>query len=237
METTGETKEMGLFGRIAGIFSSPTETFQAVASKPAWWLPFVISIIVAVGIQVWLADIGMKDQLATISAKDWPAERIEAAKRQVQGPARYINLAATPVAILAIWALISAFLLLGSNPIGGGEAKFGQMMGVVAWSSFITTLGGLLKSILIFIQGTSYGLTISLAALLPVPPRGATPSALYHILSKMDPFMVWQVFLWGMGISIVAKIKSQKAQFIAFGLWIIWIALSLVLRNLFAGFM
>lgn len=235
--TTQNSGSMGLFDRIIGIFTSPTETFQSIAQKPAWWMPFVIGVIVAIGLQLWLMDIGMQDQLANMSAKNVPQEHIDMAQQRMQGPMKYLGIIIAPVAVLVIWLVISGLLLLGANPISGGQAQFGQVMGVVAWSGLVTTLGGLLKSVLIYIQGTTYGVSTSLAALLPVAPRGETPSALYHILSKMDPFMVWQVALWGLGLAVVAKIESKKGLIVAFSLWIIWIVLSLLLRNLFANFM
>ena len=237
METSSETKEMGLFSRIAGVFSSPTETFQAVESKPAWWLPFVIVVIIAIAAQLWLMDISMKDQMAKIALRVESQEQLDIIQQRMQGPVKYFGLIAAPIMILIIWVITAALLILASNPILGGQASFGKIMGVVAWSSLVTSLGGILKSVLIHIQGTSQGVSTSLAALLPVPPLGKTPSALYAFLSNLDPFVIWQIILWGIGLTVVAKLDLKKGYTGAFGVWILWIIVSVVFRKFFMNFM
>jgi hypothetical protein len=236
MEPTSETKQMGLFGRIAGIFVSPAETFHAVESKPSWWLPFVIIIIIAIGLQLWLMDITMKDQISVLEQRIDNPQQLEIIKARMQGPAKYLGLIAAPIVILIIWVITAALLILASNPILGGQASFGQIFGVVAWSSLVSSLGGILKSVLIFIQGTSQGVSTSLAAVLPVPPRGETPSVLYALLSKLDPFMIWQVILWGIGLAVVAKIDSKKGYTGAFGVWLLWVIVSVAFRKFFMNF-
>lgn len=226
------SKPMGLFSRIGGIFMSPTETFQSVEQKPMWWVPFIISLIVVIALQFWLMDIGMKDQIDKMVAQGRPDAQIEMAQKHMQGPMRFIGLAVSPIAILVIWLLTAALLMLGSNTIMGGTAQYGQIMGVVGWSSLITLLGGILKSILVYLQGTTWGVSTSLAALMPVPPMSQKLPILYQLLSKADPFMVWQVMAWGIGLSVVAKITNKKAVTVSFGLWIIWIAISIAFSQL-----
>lgn len=224
---------MGAFSRIGNLFMAPAETFESIGKKPQWWVPLIIVVIIAVGLQLWLMDIGMQDRLAKLETRGLTADQMEMAQQRMQGPLRFVGLAVSPLFILVIWLVTAGLLLLGGNPVMGGKADFNQVMGVVAWSSLITTLGGILKSVLIFIQGTTHGVSTSLAALMPVPPIGEKPSILYDFLTKMDPFMVWQVALWGMGLAIVAKIKAQKGQIIAFSLWFVWIVVSIAFKQLF----
>ncbi|MBN1779829.1 YIP1 family protein [bacterium] len=228
---------MGVFDRIVGIFTSPTETFQSIAKKPAWWIPFVISLVIAVGLQLWLMDIGMKDQIDKMNAKNIPQEQIEMAQKQMQGPMKYIGIIISPIIILIAWAASAGMLLLGTNPIMGGSARFGQLMGVVAWSSLVSTVGGILKSVLIYIQGTTYGVSTSLAALMPVPPMSEKPALLYQFLTKMDPFIAWQIVLWSIGAAYAAQIEIKKSAIVAFGLWALWIVVSLGFGQMFSQFM
>jgi hypothetical protein len=164
-------------------------------------------------------------------------EQLEIIQQQLQGPVKYFGLIAAPIMILIIWVITAALLILASNPILGGQASFGQIMGVVAWSSLVTSLGSILKSVLIYIQGTSHGVSTSLAALLPVPPLDKTPSALYAFLSNLDPFVIWQFILWGIGLGVVAKIDSKKGYTGAFGVWLLWAILSVAFRKFFMNFM
>ena len=241
--------------RVSDVFLSPGEAFQNIQKKPAWWIPLVITVLISAILQLWLMNITVQDQIAKMNAQitkverqmaengapqeriDEVIRRIEQGKERVQGPAKYLGLIVPVVYLLLVWSLASALLMLGSNPIMGGNAKFGQIMGVVAWSSLTVTLGSILKSVLIFIQETSHGVTTSLAALMKVPMLAEKPSALYMFLSKMDPFMVWQVVLWGMGLALVANISAKKGYIVAFVLWFIWIAISIGFNQLLGNFM
>jgi len=234
---SGESKSMGAFARIGNIFMSPSETFESIGQKPLWWVPFIIVVVVAIALQLWLMNITMQDQIAQMQARGMSPEQMDGIQERMQGPMRYMGLVMAPVAILVIWLATAGLLLLGSNVISGGIAKYSQVFGVVAWSSLITAIGGILKSVLVHIQGTSYGVSTSLAALMPVPPMGEKPDILYQFLSKMDPFMAWQVVLWGMGLAVVSKIESKNGYIIAFSLWLIWIVISIALGQLLGNFM
>ncbi|MBN2103806.1 YIP1 family protein [bacterium] len=231
------SKSMGVFGRIGNIFMSPEETFESVEQRPLWWVPLILVIIVAIGAQIWLMDIYVDYQKQKVEAnKFMTQEQIKAAKARIEGPGRYFGIAITPVLIMAAWLLTAALMMAGSNSLMDGKAKFSQILGVVAWSSLVTMIGGILKSVLVFLENTPHGIYTSLAAFMKVHPIGEKPSILYHIASKMDPFMVWQVVLWAMGLAVVAKIKKTDGLTVAFSVWFIWIVISSVIVHFFGDF-
>jgi len=177
-----ETGEMGALARLTGIFTSPRQVFESIDRRPTWLVPFLVTCAVAIALQFLVMDIGIKDQMARFEAQDIPAEQLEQMEARMQGPMKFISLPFIPIGTLLVWAVIAGLLLLGSNSILGGNATFKKMFSLVAWTSLIGILGGILKSILIYMKGTTRGVTTSLATLLPTPEAGETPGLIYRLL-------------------------------------------------------
>jgi len=231
-----EAGEMSALGRLTGIFTSPRQVFESIDRKPTWLVPFLVTCVVAIALQVLIMDIGMKDQLARYQAQDLPAEQMELIEQGMQGPMKYLGIPLIPIGTLLVWAVIGGLLLLGSNSILGGNTTFKKMFSLTAWTSLIGIVGGILKSILIYMKGTTRGVTTSLATLLPTPEIGETPGILYRLLSKLDLFTIWQLVLWVIGLSVINKFDNKKSSSLVIGLWIIWIVLSVALGGLFSRF-
>ena len=229
---TNEKNEMGVIGRIIGIFSSPKETFQNIDQKPTWLIPFIITVVVAICLNFLVMDIGMKDQIAKMEARGAPSEQIDAVETQMQGPMRYIQIVAIPVVTLAIWAILSGVLMFGCNIILGGEGKFKKVFSVIAWSGLVTLLGGIIKTLLILSKGTVHGVSTSLAILLPTPGIADKPPVLYSVLSKIDFFIVWQNVLWIIGLAVINRFATKKAATFVIPLWIFWIVISVILGRI-----
>ena len=113
-------KDMGVFGRIVGIFTAPKDAFISIDARPTWLVPFLITTIIILALSVWTLDINVKDQLAAWERMDMPQEQFEQMKARTEGPFRYIGLAFIPVSTLAVWAILAGIYLFGFNTIMGG---------------------------------------------------------------------------------------------------------------------
>ncbi len=229
-----EGKEMGVIGRIVGIFSSPKETFESIDRKPTWLIPFIISIVVTVVLQFLILDIGIADRMEMMRAQEMSAQQLEAAEAQMAGPMRYIGIIAIPIVVLIIWAILAGILLFGGNTIMGGESKFKKMLSMVAWTSLIGVVGGTLKTLLILSKGTAHGVVTSLAILLPTPAPGQA-TTLYRLLDRFDVFSIWNLVLWIIGISVIYKFKIKKSATFIIILWAVYIVLAVLLGGVFGS--
>jgi hypothetical protein len=117
----------------------------------------------------------------------------------------------------------------------GGEAKFKKVFSVVAWSSLVGVLAGIIKTPLILSKGTLQGVTTSLAILLPTPEPGQSPSVLYQLLTKFDVFTIWTIALYCIGLAVIYKFTTKKSATLVISLWIIWIIISVALGSIFGG--
>ena len=234
MSEVDSTKEMGVSGKVVGIFTSPRETFESIDQKPTWFIPFLIVVIISIVLQYFTMDIRMKDGIAMMEAREIPVEQIEARQSWMDGPMKYIGFAAVPVGVLIVWAIISGILLFGGNTVMGGESKFKKVFSVVAWSSLIGLVGEILKTFLILSKGTTRGVVTSLAILVPTPELGQS-SFLHRLLSQFDLFSIWGMVLWIIGLSVVYRFTMKKSATLVISLWAIWVVISVAIGGIFSG--
>jgi len=228
-EEAKSVKEIGPFGRFVGIFMSPRETFDSIAQKPTWLVPFIIATILAIVVNLAIMDIAIKDRIAAIEARGMSGEQIERVQSVMQGGMKYVSVVLTPVGFLVVWSVLAGVLLLGCNTIMGGETKFKNIFSVVAWTSMVTTLGGIIHAFLIVSKGTSQGVSTNLSLFLPLPGIEQDPSILYRFLSKFDLFVVWQLILWIIGLAAVSRLTVKKSAAFVLSLWAVYIVITVAL--------
>ncbi len=226
-------KEMGFFEKLAGIFISPRETFEALDRKPTWLIPFLIVVAVVLVMTVLTRDIGMQDMLARFEASDMPQEQIDRIVEQSQGPGRYFQIIGVPVFMIATWCLFAGILLFTGNTILGGKSTFKKMLSMVSWSSLIGIVSAAIHTALIVTKGTTQGVTTSLALLLADPEPGAKPSFLFRLLSKFDVFTIWEMVLWAIGTSVLYRFSMKKSAGMVAVLWVLWVIISVTVGGLF----
>jgi len=231
-EESTKTNEMSVVNKIIGIFTSPREALVSVNQNPSWVIPFLIGLLFFLIFQYATVDIQMADQMAKIEARDLPAAQLEAARGQMQGFGKYLGFIIGPIAILIIWVIFAACFLLLGNLMIGGETSFKKIFSMVAWTSLIGNLSLVLLIFLITSKGTTHGVAMDLSLLLTTPAVGAEPGLLYLVLSKIDFFVIWQVILWIIGLSIAYNTTTNKAVAPILTLWGLWIAISVTFTSL-----
>ncbi len=231
-EEEKSVKDIGALGRIIGIFTSPGETFKSIDQKSMWLVPFLITVILMIGLGFYTMDIVMQDQIAGLEARDLPEEQMEAALSLMQGPMKYFGIIINIVFILISWLVFAGILLFGCNTILGGEGKFKNVFSVVAWSYLVMMLGGVIKTFLIVSKGTSQGVTTSLALLLPMPGIVEKASLLYRFLSRLDIFTIWQIVLWIIGLAVVYRFSTKKIANFVLSLWALYIVIAVLIGSI-----
>ena len=230
-EEEKSVEEIGPFGRLVGIFMSPRETFDSIARKPTWLFPFIVAAILTIVMSMAVMDIIVKERIADMEARGIPAEQMERAQSMMQGSMKYVSVVLTPVGFLIVWSILSGLLLLGCNTIMGGETKFKNIFSVVAWTSMVTTLGGIIHSFLVLSKGTTLGVSTNLSLFLPMPGIGQDSSILYRFLSKFDLFVVWQLILWIIGLAVVSRLTVKKSAAFVLSLWALYIVITVALGS------
>jgi Yip1 domain len=223
--------------RVGNIFAAPSKTFDDIKrGNLSWWLPYLLAIVF---MYVLFAGIAMKigwQQVATNNMAMNPkqAERFQnltpeqrAQGLKVAGIITEIILAASPVTILIVAALIS-LILWGTINFGfGAKATFQQIWVVNMYAMLPRALIlPILATAAIFAGLAPDSFNINNMAATNVAyflSFQDTNRALYAVLSQIDIVAIWVAILLSMGIAKVAGKKISAGFITVFGWWALWV--------------
>lgn len=206
--------------KILDIFVAPTKVFTSLKQKPEWVLPFIILlVVVALSTIVTLTltrDAIMAQQEEVMRQRGMSEEQIEQALKVTHGPVMAIVGGITAAIFMTIVLLLFAFIVNLLLPVFGGSGSFKPVFAVMCFSSLVLALGSILKLLLVIVTKSPF-VTTSLALLVPNLDKA---SFLFKVLANVDFFVIWEMILVALGISITNGIKKQSAYVLVFLVWI-----------------
>lgn len=229
---------LGEVARVVDTFVAPTKTFIDIRRSASWWLPFIIGVIVTVGLGVVVQQKIGWDKVAQNSIKESPKQQQQLEQLPADQQAQRMHIAAnvtkyifyaTPVLALII-ALIAAAVLMATINFGfGGRAKFGQMMAV--W--FYATLPWAIQGILgifstYFVDPDSFNLRNFVGTNLGYYMPQDWPKTLIALGTAVDVFTIWALVLLTLGCAIIGNVKKGQAATAVWGWWIVMTLLKVV---------
>jgi hypothetical protein len=236
-EDSTTTGGMSAMQKIIGIYTAPRRTFEAIDQNPTWFLPFIIGVVFFLIFQYLTVDMQMDYRIEIMEARgDVPQEQMDAAKAQMQGPVKYIGFIAGPIVWLIMIVIIAALFYVAGNLMIGGDTSFKKVFAIVAWTGLIGIVSFIIMTLLILSKGTMHGVALDLSILLDTPAIGEEKSILYRLLSKFDIFVIWEIILYIIGMSVTYKTTVQKAAVPILSLWALWIIISVAFGGFFEKF-
>jgi hypothetical protein len=107
------------------------------------------------------------------------------------------------------------------------------MLAVVGLSMYIGIIDQLLGILLMYVSGKP------LATFSPVLFMASDAEAMrqtsYRLFANLNPITIWSYIVVSIGIHKVALLSKGKAYGLVFGLWIVWILLSIFVLSLIPG--
>ncbi len=114
--------------------------------------------------------------------------------------------------LIVFTAILNLFL-----PLLGSSTAYGRMLAITANAALVRIPGALFHSILMFATGRLV-VNTSLGILLPTGPL-----FLRGLLSGVDLFTVWELFLVALGMRVVFNIRPVRAGLVVFGVWLAYL--------------
>ena len=194
--------EMSVVSRILRVFYAPSETFEAVAEQRSaadWLLPTAL-VAVVIFVSTYLTS----SIYVTEALEQMPAEQ-----PSVEGTGdaiRISGLVAAPV-MTFVMLFIGAAIYLLVGKLLGGLLSYGHCLPIVAYTSLVSIIQHIVKTPLVLVTGTM-DVQTGLGMFLSEEARGTFGG---HLLSLIDPFVVWMVVVAGLGLSIVGQIERSRA--------------------------
>ena len=215
------------------IFMSPRNVFTSLKEKPKWLTPFVIVLIIfAITSAITVSmtrDTLMAKQEETLRTRGLPDAQIEQAMKFFQGPLPIIFGAIGAAIAYVIIMIVFALILNLFIPVFGGSALYKSVFSVICFSSMIMVPASIFKVILIAVTKSPY---VSTSFALFVPNLAKT-SFLYQFTAALDFFMIWELILVSLGISITNELEQKRSYILVFALWLISIFIGIGLGGIF----
>jgi hypothetical protein len=228
---------------MVGIFTEPGNTFEAIGqTKQSYWvLPLVICVVLG----LIAAIIGQLDPQLFGAMMDKQKKKMqekfdeqvkegkmtkEEAQQSMEQSTKFMDpngtffkiiaYAGSTIGVIVMFFIGSLLYFIGFK-IFRSEAGFIEAMNVVALSTIISAIGGLLAIVLSVVMGH----LVSVGPGLLVTEE-SVGEKMNKFLTALDIFAIWAHVVAAIGISKVGRISAGASYGFVFGLWIVWILIS-----------
>ena len=230
---------LGQVQRVVDTFVAPSKTFVDVRRSASWWLPWLIGVIVTLGlgysIQSRITWDKAYDNILKQSPKQMqrfeqlPADQ-QARQKQVAAKFTGIIFWCTPALGLLFTVIIAAVLLATINFGFGGTAKFGQMFAVVMYGFLPLAIKAILGIVTIFagVDPDSFNLNNYVGTNLGYYLSQDVSKPLMALATSLDFITIWCLILLTIGCAIIGNVKKGKAATAVFGWWVLIVAVKVI---------
>lgn len=179
----------------------------------AVWIPIIVLTLILTALH-WVM---LPELLATYDDPEYVRKFAEkgkltetAAQEQVAEMRRlapYLGFLEAPIVVSAGVAGVAVVLYLIGRIQFRKKAPYQSYFAMVAWGSFVSGIPLLIN---LAARSIKPGLLIATnaAALMPKSSEG---TYFYNILLAVDPFLIWQVWLMGLGMAVLCEVNRQRA--------------------------
>jgi hypothetical protein len=206
----------GVLARAVGIITAPRRTFEGVVKNPRPAAILFLCVLV-IALATSLPQFTERGRQAAL---DMQVQQMEKFTGQPVSDEQYARMQVgmkygayfAPVGVFVITPIIvivfAGIYFVIFNAILGGQATFKQVMGIVAHSMVISTLGAAIGAPIMYIKGTMSSMgPFNLAALVPMLEE---KSFLVQFLGFIDPFRVWGTIVTAIGFGVLYKRNSTN---------------------------
>lgn len=230
--------------RVVDTFVAPTKTFTDILRNRSWWLPFLLTVVVSLGVTFTIgqqvgwervvenqiqASPKQQDALASLT----PQQRAGRLRGMAIGY-RYTSFG-FPVLVLLFSAIAALGLWATFNFGLGARTTFGEMFCLWMYCALPKLLIGLLTILTLCFGGNAEAFDLK----NPVgtnlgyyfPDAGA---GLKAALGFFDVVGIWVLVLLILGTAIVAKVSRGKAAAVIIGWWVLILIISVTTTAAFS---
>ena len=220
--------EMSVVGRMLRVFYAPSETFEAVSEQRSvadWLVPTIVVAMVVFFSTYVTSPIYVAEAMEQMPQQEQSGE-MEGAKEAIL----ISTLIAAPVMTFVMIFIVAAIYLLVGKLLGG-LFGYGHCLAIVAYTSLISILQHIVKTSLVLANETM-NVQIGLGMFISEEARQSFGG---HLLSLIDPFIVWMVVITGLGLSILGQIERSRAYASVAAVTLIFLSIGAFFSTLGSG--
>jgi hypothetical protein len=217
---TAPEKQGGFLQNLIDVYFAPRDAFARIVRDPRWLLPAAGLLVVSLAFTaVWTSRMDptefMKTQLEESGQADkMPAEQRAVAIERGAGMMKWFAWGAAVVGTAFVLLVVSGVLFFVFRFFYASEMGFSHALAVVSWTFFAV---GLLSSPLILaVMGLKGDWNLNpqevvQANLSLLLDKSTASKPLWTLLSSLDLFSLWQIFLLAVGFGVVSRKTTGAA--------------------------
>ena len=199
------------------VFYEPDRVFEERASF-LW--PFLLGLLLTV-LALWLvmpfvSHLQLEKLKETMPQLSEDPARLAAFQHRM-----FLYSLLSVIVVYPLKILLQGLVFHGVMPLVGGEGEYGHALLAVVYGSWISAVGNLLKAVISRITGI-FPLHLDLAALVPAD---AANGPLGYVLSQVDLFTLWSLWVVGTGLAVLYRTDRRKGYAVVLGVWVVYLLL------------
>src|ERR1700686_576460 len=146
------------FGRIIGVFFSPTATFEDIVRKPSWVLPVVLLTLFSIGVSFAINQrISWREFMAQQIEKSPQGANMSAEQKEqrIEGGAKFSPILTWAIGICGpiLFALVVGLVMWGAfNLLGGANTNFGTSFAITSHAALTGLVSSLLFILVVYLK-------------------------------------------------------------------------------------
>jgi len=247
--------DIGIVGRITGVFFSPAKTFEAIAQKPGWdWLAPVVLVMVALFIaeSAMVPKIDVDDAVKTqmkFVDKMAKGNLTDAKRAEIEQQTRTsIEKGKSPVRralnclFIFIPVLLAPAIYHGAAAAFGTKTKYLKVLSGYAYTQVIGVIPLLLSAVVAWPRDKLDATDVQFGRVLKSNVGAfldfdTTSKALLAVASSIDVFDIWMFFVGSIALSKTTRFSPSAARWVVGGVWLAYILVKVVLGGVYTAFM
>jgi hypothetical protein len=219
--------------RVVDTFIAPSKTFTDILRSSAWWLPWLLSVVVTLAFGVAIQQkVGWDKTYNNILLQSSPAQQDRLAQLPPDQQARQKQIAtavtqyilwASPLLGLLFAAIVAGVLMLTLNFGLGAHVRFAQMFALWMYATLPWVIQGALGIIVLFagLDADSFNLKNPVGTNIGYYLSPDLPQWLIAFGTAMDVVTIWVLILLTIGCATIGKTKRSTAAAVVWGWWIL----------------
>ena len=223
----------GFFQNLIDVYFSPREAFTRIVRSPRFLLPLVGYVVLVLGFTgIWMQKMDAREFMKVQIEESGQADRIPAEQREaiIEQQAKWMPIFAWvmgPVGIAVTLLVIAGVLMFVYRFFYSSEVTFRQAFAIVTWIFFAVGLVSTPLMLLVLQLKGDWNINpqeVIQANLGLFLEKSSAAKPLWALLSSIDLFSLWMVFLLAVGFGVASKKTTGSA---IWGVAIPWILIVL----------
>jgi hypothetical protein len=244
--------EVGVLGRIFGVFFSPGETFASIARKPGWdWLVPIALLAVAILFSSAMSTPRMDEEgfVQTFMKKMEANPNIGEAQREEieQGVRKQFTFSRTlPGKLLGVVAFVLPIFIVPlfyhwTAMAMGAKTGYVKVMAGYAWVQMVHVVWWLVHGLIAMTKTRIDVVDLQMFRLVKSNPGAfmnveTTNRALLVLASSIDVFEIAGLVLGSIALSKTTRFSPRGAAVTVVSFWLVWVVLKMIGGTLQAAF-